>query len=69
MAYLWLDISMNHVFGMKVRECVRHLVHISCTPLLAKASYFAKLFVQLAMARKFENEEYSFFVVEISIET
>lgn len=57
------------MFAVEIHERISHLVDVSGTSFLGKASMFAELFVELSLASEFKHKKYTFLVMEISIET
>ncbi len=64
---LRLYVAMYDMLGVQVHQRIGHLVDIACAPLLAKASEFAQLTIQLAFAGKLEHEKDTLLVMEVTI--
>lgn len=65
---LGLDIAMNDVFFVQVFQGARHLGDIlRCLPFW-KSLLFSQVLVQLSFSSKFEDQEYAFRIVEVTVE-
>lgn len=65
---LGLDVSMNDVLGVEVRQRVGHLVDVDRAASLREATVLCELLVELALAGEFEHEKNALFVMEIAVE-
>ena len=64
---LRFDIAVHVVLGMEVLQRARHLGNIHRGLGFGELLCFAEVFVQLALAGEFEDEEDAFVVVEVAV--
>ncbi|KAF5315292.1 hypothetical protein D9619_007381 [Psilocybe cf. subviscida] len=65
---LRLNIPVNNMLTMQIRQRIRHLVDVPRAPPLREPVQLRELLVQLALARELEHEEDALLVVEVPVQ-
>ena len=65
---LRLDISVHNMLLVEIPQGCCHLCDVLCCFPFGKSVLFPQMFIQLALASKFKDEEDSFAIVEMTVE-